>query len=160
MHMFDELAHPQGRERDPARPVAATASMTPPGVPAAALLATPSLREASSLECARLLQRFVLDPVETARDARVDSAELMRLYRAGVDRRIAEAGVSRHGAPHRPLATLGPDVPTLADVPWDLGPSSRPLQMGIAALSAAVTVTSIVSAALSAISSLLRHKPV
>jgi hypothetical protein len=117
------------------------------------------MHAASSVECARLLQRFVRHPVETAIDARVDSIELMRLYRIGVDRRIAEAGVARQGAGPRPLATLGADMPCNADVSWDAG-HSRPIRMGIAALSTAVTVTSIVSAALSAISSLLRHKPV
>jgi hypothetical protein len=158
MHTFDEVLPRQGRENHCAYTAAATPSITA-DVPAM----TPGAMSASCAksldECTQLLRRFVLDPVETASVARIDSTELMRLYRAGVDRRIAEAGVARHGAARRPLATLGPDKSCDVDVLPGVG-SSQPIQMGIASLSVAATVTSIVSAALCAIGSLLNHKPV
>ena len=158
MHTIDELIPPRDRERRPAGTAPGTTSIAE-GVPAMAPIAGAALDAASSQECARLLRRFVRDPVETASEAHVDSAELMRLYRAGVDRRIAKAGVARDGAARRPLATLGPDAPCEVDLPGVAG-QSQPIQMGIASLSSAATVLSIVSAALSAISTLLRHKPV
>lgn len=154
MHTVDELIPPRNREQRPA-----SAAQIGDSVPVMALRAGSALDAASSHECARLLRRFVHDPVETASEARIDSAELMRRYRAGVDRRIAEAGVTRDGAARRPLATLGPDAPCEVDLPGGAG-QSRPIQMGIASLSSAMTVVTVVSAALSAISSLLRHKPV
>lgn len=158
MQTFDEVIPPRDREHPSACNAAATPSIAG-DLPAVTPGAVQALHAASSQECARLLRRFALDPAETAGVARIDSVELMRLYRAGVDRRIAEAGVVRQGAVRRPLATLGPEDACQVEVLPGVG-SSRPIQMGIASLSVAATVTSIVSAALSAIGSLLRHKPV
>jgi hypothetical protein len=116
-----------------------------------------ALRHASALECAQLLQRFVRDPVEAAGAARVDSADLLRRYCAAVDRRIAAAGVARHGAGGRPLATLGPYAPV--DVAGAAEPAlPASIQMGAVAVAATLVMTAV-AAALSAASSLLRHKP-